>query len=99
MSKDEKPKPTVYRPPDDPLGIDTDKDFNEEVLRIARDALEGRHQEAVQAEFQAALRRWGMLPSADLVTNAAAIPDRAPNVEPNPGDEIVDSDARGLARD
>ncbi|WP_429819206.1 hypothetical protein [Ensifer sp. B1-9] len=60
MTKDEKPKPVVHSPPDDPLGIDPDKDFNAEARRIARDAIEGRHKEAVQAEAQAALRRWGM---------------------------------------
>ncbi|TBF89184.1 hypothetical protein [Rhizobium leguminosarum] len=97
MTKDEKPKPVVYSPPDDPLGIDTDKDFNEEARRIARDAIEGRHEEAVQAEVQAALRRWGMPPSADLSAKATAILDRAPDVDAYPGDEIVAPDAQGIA--
>ncbi|ANL11961.1 MULTISPECIES: hypothetical protein [unclassified Rhizobium] len=89
MTKDEKPKPVVHRPPDDPLGIDPDKDFNEEARRIARDALEGRHQEAVQAEVEAALRRWGMTPKTKLVAKAMEILDRAPDVDPDPGDEAV----------
>ncbi|MGO7324058.1 hypothetical protein GUK30_32505 [Rhizobium leguminosarum] len=77
MSKDEKPKPTVYSPPDDPLGIDTDKDFNAEARRIARDAIEGGHKEAVEAEIAAALRRWGMTPKRSTD-------------DPDPSDEIVD---------
>ncbi|MBD9541300.1 hypothetical protein IB276_17735 [Ensifer sp. ENS04] len=44
---------TIHSAPDDPLGIDLDKDFNAEVRRIARDA------EAVQAEVEGALRSWG----------------------------------------
>ncbi|NEI66540.1 hypothetical protein [Rhizobium leguminosarum] len=78
MSEDEKPKPTVYRPSDDPLGIDPDKDFNAEVRRIARDAIEGCHEEAVQREAQAALRRWGMTSKADLIAEATKILDRVP---------------------
>ncbi|MGR9293633.1 hypothetical protein ACU8OS_35295 (plasmid) [Rhizobium leguminosarum] len=55
-----KSKSVIYSPPDDPLGIDPDKDFNAEARRIARDAIEGRHQEAVQVEVEAARRRWGI---------------------------------------
>jgi hypothetical protein len=62
MTRDEKSKPVVYRAPDDPLGIDPSKDFNEEARRIARDAIEGRNKEAVQSEVEAALRRWGITP-------------------------------------
>lgn len=64
MTKDEKPKPVVHVPPDDPLGIDPDKDFDAEARRIARDAIDGRHKEAVQAEVQAARRRWGIPPKS-----------------------------------
>lgn len=60
MTKDEKSKPVVHSPPDDPLGIDPDKDFDAEARRIARDAIDGRHSEAVQAEARVALSRWGM---------------------------------------
>ncbi|MBD9541287.1 hypothetical protein IB276_17660 [Ensifer sp. ENS04] len=59
MTKDGKSKPTIHGPPDDPLGIDLDKDFNAEARRIAHDAIDGRHREAVQAEVDRALRRWG----------------------------------------
>ncbi|MGH0214372.1 hypothetical protein NKY66_10705 [Sinorhizobium meliloti] len=58
MTKDEKPTPVVHCPPDDPLGIDPDKDFQAEVRRIARDAIEGRHKEAVQAELDAIRRKY-----------------------------------------
>ncbi|MBY3575470.1 hypothetical protein HFN65_31520 [Rhizobium laguerreae] len=77
MTKDDKPKPPIYSHPDDPLGIDTDKDFNVEAQRIARDAIEGRHEEAVELEIDAALRRWGMTPKRSTD-------------DPDPGDEIVD---------
>lgn len=60
MTKDDKSKRVVHSPPDDPLGIDPDKDFDAEARRIARDAIEGGHEETVQAEARAALRRWGM---------------------------------------
>lgn len=60
MTKDEKSKLVVHNPPNDHLGIDPHKAFDAEARRIARDAIEGRHTEAVQAEAQAALRRWGM---------------------------------------
>lgn len=60
MERDEKTRPVVYSRPDDPLGIDPDKDFDEEARRIARDALDGRHREDVQAEVDGALRRWGI---------------------------------------
>jgi hypothetical protein len=62
MTRDEKSKPVIYSPPDDPLGIDPSKDFDAEARRIARDALEGRNKEAVQSEVEAALRRWGITP-------------------------------------
>ncbi|WP_064831786.1 hypothetical protein [Rhizobium phaseoli] len=85
---DKKPKSVVHLPPDDPLGIDTDKDFNAEVRRIARDAIDGQHREAVQAEVDSALRRWGMKHEVDLIEKAMEILDRAPDVDPNPGDEL-----------
>ncbi|ANL87037.1 hypothetical protein [Rhizobium phaseoli] len=88
MTKDEKSKPAIYIPPDDPLGIDTDKDFSVEARRIARDALEGCHEEAVQVEVQATLRRWGMKPKAELIDKATEILDRAPDVGPDSGDEL-----------
>ncbi|WP_283196542.1 hypothetical protein [Rhizobium sp. BT04] len=95
MAKDQS-KSVIHSPPDDPLGIDPDKDFDAEVQRIARNAIERRHREAVQAEVQAALRRWGMLPEADLAATTAIVA-RAPDAEPDPGDEIVDFDTQGLA--
>ncbi|MBA1343924.1 hypothetical protein [Rhizobium sp. WYCCWR 11146] len=48
-----------------------------EARRIARDAIEGRHEEAVEVEIAAALRRWGMTPKRSTD-------------DPDPGDEIVD---------
>ncbi|ANL42420.1 hypothetical protein [Rhizobium phaseoli] len=95
MRKDQS-KSVIHSTRDDPLGIDPDKDFDAEVQRIARNAIEGRHREAVQAEVQAALRRWGMLPAADLAATTATVA-RAPDAEPDPGDEIVDFDTQGLA--
>lgn len=51
-------KPTLHRPPVDPLGYDTrDPDY---VSQLVEDALAGRHSQAVRSEVQAALRRWGM---------------------------------------
>ncbi|WP_457813135.1 hypothetical protein [Sinorhizobium meliloti] len=69
MTKDKKSKPTIHCPPDDPLGVDPDN-FDAEARRIARDAIEGRHEEAVQVEARAAHRRWGMTSKSELVAKA-----------------------------
>lgn len=76
-------------PPDDPLGIDPGKDFNKEARRVARDAIEGRHQEAIRVEVEAAPHRWGITPKAALIAMAKEILDRVPDADPDPADEVL----------
>ena len=59
MSYGEKPTPIVCRPPDDFLGIDPDKDFNEEALSTARDALEGRHRKSFRRKLMSRFKCGG----------------------------------------
>lgn len=53
-----KSKPSLHRRPSDPLGYDTrDPSY---VVRMAEDALSGRHAEEIEQEIDRAMRRWGM---------------------------------------
>lgn len=51
-------RPTLQRPPVDPLGYDTrDPDY---VSQLIQDVFADRHAQAVRSEAEAALRRWRM---------------------------------------
>ncbi|MCY1304872.1 hypothetical protein D9M68_425730 [compost metagenome] len=104
MSKDKKSKPTIYSPPDDPLGIDPDKDFNAEVRRIARDAIVGRHQEAVREEVDRALRRWGDLNLSEIChcgrkSGAGARKCEISSHHPPPASKLSDTVSLGIRLD
>lgn len=88
MKKDDKSKPVVHSPPDDPLGIDPDKDFDAEARRIARDAIERRHEKPSRWKLEPRFadggsnRSWSPRPWKYSIAHLTSIP--------TPGDEIAD---------